>query len=137
MESPPALKISRLGASGFPGQPLLQGIRTNSSGGLRLGSGREGSNRWPGAAEWLEARTGTGVQTAGSGADRVAKALSDLSGFSFPRLRRRKKPKGFPRISPETCFSNRISFGSPGIFAIKIARMQNFLTGLHLFVPLM
>ena len=104
----------------------------NSSGGLRLGSGREGSNRWPGAAEWLQARTGTG-------ADRVAKALSDLSAFSFPRLRRRKKPKGFPRISPETRFFNRTRFffGSPGIFAIKIARMQNFLTGLHLFVPLL
>ena len=95
-ETPPALKISRLPASGFPGQPWLQGIRTNSSGGLRRGSGREGSNRWPGAAERLKARTGTGVQTAGSGADRVAKALSDLRHFRFRGWGEERSQKVFP-----------------------------------------
>lgn len=68
--------------SGLPGRPLLRGIRTNSSGGLRLDSGREGSNRWPCTAEWLEARTGTGVKTAGSGADCEANAPGDLLAFS-------------------------------------------------------
>lgn len=50
-EAPPSLRPPRGGegrrASRLPGQPLLRGIRTNSSGGLRLGSGRRAATGGP------------------------------------------------------------------------------------------
>lgn len=71
---------SRPAGTELRGQPLLPGIRTNSSGGLRLGSGHEG-NRWPCAAEWWEARTETGVGTAGLEGDCLANVLGDHLAF--------------------------------------------------------
>lgn len=58
--------------------------------------------------------------------------------LSFSRVGRRNEPKG-SRVSSRAPISLTRTRGTPGIATvkIKIAHMQNFLTGLHLFVRLL
>lgn len=59
--------------------------------------------------------------------------------LSFSRVGRRNEPKGSSRVSSRAPISLTRTRGTPGIATVKvkIAHMQNFLTGLHLFVRLL